>query len=163
MKNIIRFLVFLFLLNGGYVVILCQTVQTSIQNLSEKADVIVTGKVTSQKSEWNSSKDRISTKVTIQVGEFLKGVESQTQIVVTHPGGEVGEVGELYSHMPRFGNNEEVLLFLKKDNHNNYKVLDGEDGKLTLYHDQVTGEEITSFNEKISSLKNEIKKYIGEQ
>ena len=144
-------------------VLFSQTVQTSIQNLSEKADIIVTGKVTDQKSEWNSSKDRILTKVTILVDEFLKGSDSHNQIVVTHPGGEVGEVGELYSHMPKFNNSEEVLLFLKKDKQNNFKVLDGEDGKLTLYHDQVTGEKITSFNEKISSLKNEIKKYIGQQ
>lgn len=138
-----------------------QTSQPKIENLTKQADVILTGKVIEQKSEWNNNQTRISTQSTIQVDEYLKGNEINKTITITTPGGEVGEVGELYTHMPKFSKAEDVLLFVKKDKNNAaYKIVDGEDGKLTLYKDQKTGETITSFNKKISSLKQEIKNYV---
>lgn len=141
-----------------------QTIQSEIKNLSEGADVIVIGKVVDQKSHWNEGKTRILTQATIQVDEFLKGNNNETSIYVITPGGEVGEVGELYSHMPRFSNDEEVLLFAKKDKRDaSYKVLNGEDGKLTLHKDKSTGERVTSFNKKVSTLKKEIKSYVEKQ
>ena len=85
-------------------------------------------------------------------------------MVVTYLGGEVGDVGELYTHMPKFEDDEEILVFLKRDERNsNYKVFYGEEGKLTLYRDKITGERVTSFNKKISSIKKEIKNYVEKQ
>ena len=136
---------------------------SEIKSLSEGADVIVIGKVVQQKSNWNENRTRIYTNVTIEVEEFLKGTNTG-EIVVTHPGGEVGEVGELYTHMPKFRNDEEVLVFLEEDTRSNaYRVLNGENGKMTLLKDKTTGEKVTPFNQKISTFKNEIKKYIGNQ
>ena len=138
-----------------------QTVQSEIKNLAKDADVILTGKVVEQKSQWNHDQTRISTQSTIKVDEYLKGSNIDKSIIVTTPGGEVGEVGELYTHMPRFSNDEDVLLFVKKDKKDmSYKVVNGEDGKLTLYKDKKTGEIVTSFNRKISALKKEIKSYV---
>lgn len=165
MKSIFNFflptilLIVLFQLEGN-----SQTVQSQIKNLSESADVILTGKVIDQKSQWNHDQTRISTQSTIKVDEYLKGNNIDKSIIVTTPGGEVGEVGELYTHMPRFSSDEDVLLFVKKDKKDmSYKVLNGEDGKLTLYKDKKTGEIITSFNKKISVLKKEIKNYVEKQ
>ncbi|MEJ2542779.1 MAG: hypothetical protein P8Y99_01800, partial [Calditrichaceae bacterium] len=79
-----------------------------ITKLTKKADIIVTGKVTHKQSNWNENKTRIYTKTTIQVNELLKGKTSGKSIEVIYPGGEVGEVGELYTHMPTFENDEEV-------------------------------------------------------
>ena len=90
----------------------------AIKVLSKGADVIVTGKVAKQKSSWNKDKTRIYTQATLQVDEYLKG-NSGNSVVVTYPGGEVGDVGELYTHMPRFTNDENVLVFLKKDQKDN--------------------------------------------
>ena len=156
---------FVFLLLSGFKsTSLSQTIQSDIQSLSKGADVILTGKVTKQNSSWNKDKSRIYTDVTLEVEEYLKGNNGNKTLVVTTPGGEVGEVGELYTHMPRFSKDEEVLLFVKKDTKDmNYKVLNGEDGKMTLYTDKKTGEKITSSNKKISKLKNEIKKYVEQQ
>ena len=143
---------------------LAQTSQSELKNLSQNADVIITGKVTQQNSNWNENRTRIYTQATIQVEEYLKGGNTGNSIVVSYPGGEVGEVGELYSHMPRFSKDEEVLLFVKKDKKDlAYKVLNGEDGKMTLYTDKKTGEKVTASNKKISSLKNEIKNYVEQQ
>jgi hypothetical protein len=141
-----------------------QSMQAKMKKLSENSDLIVEGKVVQKKSKWNDNKTRIYTDVTLQVDEYLKGNQGNKTIVVTTPGGEVGEVGELYTHMPKFENDENVLVFVKEDKKNkNYKVLNGEDGKMTLYKDKVTGEKVTPSNMKMSKLKEEIKDYVNKQ
>src|SRR5512135_775439 len=134
-----------------------QSFQAEIKALSEGSDVILTGKVTKQKSEWAENKSRIITKTTIQVDEYLKGNGNNNSVVVSHPGGEVDGVGELYSHMPEFNDNEEVLVFLKKDtNSSDFKVFSGEDGKISLIKNS-SGEKITASNISLNTLKIQIK------
>ncbi len=155
--NFIVFMVF-FILFIQFT-ILPQSDQAEVKALSRGADVILTGKVTKQKSEWAQNKSRIITKTTIQVDEYIKGNGTKGSVVINHPGGEVDGVGELYSHMPAFQNNEEVLLFLKKDNKSNdYKVFAGEDGKISLLKDK-SGEITTASRIPLSSLKAQIKSY----
>lgn len=165
MKTVSRNLfLIIFLFSGTHSLLLAQSIQLKMKNLSQKSDVILEGKVVKQNSLWNQNKTRIYTEVTLEVDEYLKGNNGNKTIVVTAPGGEVGDVGELYSHMPRFSNDEDVLLFVKKDKKDmSYKVVNGEDGKLTLYKDKKTGEKVTSFNKKVSSLKKEIKNYVEKQ
>jgi len=154
-------LLIIFLFGGAHSLLLAQSIQSKMKNLSENSDVILEGKVVKQNSSWNQNKTRIYTEVTVEVDEYLKGNRGNKTLIVTTPGGEVGEVGELYSHMPSFSKDEEVLLFVKKDKKDeSYKVLNGEEGKLTLYRDKKTGEKVTSFNKKISTLKKEIKNYV---
>jgi hypothetical protein len=143
---------------------LSQSIQSEIKNLSEGADMIVTGKVVNQKSEWNSDKSKIYTNVTIQVDEFLKGSNNQNRIVIKNLGGEVGNVGETYSHVPTFQDDEDVLLFVKKSTKDeSLRVFEGDEGKLTLYQDKITGEKVTSKNIKASEIKKEIKNYVEKQ
>jgi len=141
---------------------MAQTSQSELKNLSQNADVIITGKVTQQNSSWNETRTRIYTIATIQVEETIKG-GGQNHVDVRYPGGEVGDVGELYSHMPTFANNEEVLVFLKRDeNSPAYKVLNGEEGKLTVIADPKTGEKVVGQNIKVNSLTSQIKSYIND-
>jgi hypothetical protein len=165
MKTISRnLLIIIFLIYGVQSTLQAQSIQSTTKSLSENSDVILEGKVVKQNSSWNQNKTRIYTEVTVEIDEYLKGNKGNKTLIVTTPGGEVGDVGELYSHMPSFSNDEEVLLFVKKDKQGeNYKVLNGEDGKLTLYRDKKTGEKVTSFNKKISTLKKEIKSYVDKQ
>ncbi len=137
---------------------------SAIKMLSKNADVIVTGKVSKQKSNWNKDKTRIYTEATLQVDEYIKGNNGSNQVVVTYPGGEVGDVGELYTHMPKFKNDEEVLVFLKKDKSNkSFKVYDGEEGKISVIKNEKTGEKTTSSNIKINDLKTQIKGYLKQK
>ena len=161
----IKLILLLILISGGLLFSsLAQDRSLEIKKLSKGADVILTGKVTKQNSSWNENKTRIFTKATLQVDEYLKGNNSGNSIEVTYPGGEVGDVGELYTHMPRFTNDEEVLVFLKKDQKSKeFKVFDGEDGKITVIKDAKTGEKFTGSNVKINSLKREIKNYLNEK
>ena len=142
---------------------LAQTSQFEIKQLSEKSDVIITGKVTQQNASWNESRTRIYTYATIQVDEYLKGGNTGNSIVVSYPGGEVGDIGEFYTHTPKFVNNEEVLVFLKKDKAgSSYKVVNGEEGKLTVISDAKTGEKITSQNVRVNTLTAQIKNYVND-
>lgn len=153
-----------FLLFGTQNLLLAQSLQSNIKNLSQGADMIVTGKVVDQKSQWNSDNSRIYTQVTIQVDEYLKGSENQDRIVITHLGGEVGNVGETYSHIPTFSNDEDVLVFAKKSaKDESLRVFEGEEGKLTLYQNKNTGEKVTSNNIKASEIKKEIKSFVEKQ
>jgi len=139
-----------------------QNKASEIEVLAAGADLILTGKVVEQNSSWNEDKTRIYTDVTLTVDEYIKGSSSDYRLVVTHPGGEVGDVGELYTHFPRFYDNEEVLLFVKKDlKDNKYKVFKGEYGKITLLNDKSTGEKMAFQNTKISELKEQIKNSIN--
>ena len=138
-----------------------QLTSSDVESMSKNADLIITGKVVEQNSSWNENNTRIYTQATIRVEEYIKGNNNSGPVIVSYPGGEVGEVGELYSHMPRFENNEEVLVFLKKDDKStNYKVFNGEKGKINVLTDPKTGEKVTTSNVQINTLKAQIKSYI---
>lgn len=161
MRTYLLFLIILFVIN---LPLLSQSIHSELKNLSENADAILTGKVIEQKAEWNMDKTRIFTTVTIEVDEYLKGSNSQSRITVIHPGGEVGEVGEIYSHVPTFLNDENVLLFVKQNrNDMSFRVLEGEVGKISLAVDKLTGEKITANNKNISAYKKEIRSYLKTQ
>ena len=132
---------------------------SKIQKLAREADVIVTGKVKEKKSAWNENRTRIYTRATLDVDEYLKGKNDGQAVEVVYPGGEIGEVGELYTHMPKFEENEEVLVFLKKDKKNkSFRVVDGEAGKMKLLLDPGKKEKVTNSNISIREIKAEIKK-----
>jgi hypothetical protein len=146
-----------------YFTIFAQQMAVGLQDLSLGADVIITGKVTQQSSSWNDDNTRIYTRATIQVDEYLKGTNSGNSVVVTYLGGEVGDVGEMYSHMPRFVDDEEVLVFLRKDDKSSdYKVYNGENGKINVINDPKTGEKVTTSNVQFNSLKAQIKNYVND-
>ncbi len=161
-RSICIFFTFLFLC-GIYPAYFAQQIATELNELSKGADVILTGKVTQQASSWNEDKTRIYTRATIQVDEYIKGSNTGNTVTVKYLGGEVGEVGEMYSHMPRFEDKEEVLVFLKKDEKSNdYKVFNGENGKISVVNDPKTGEKVTTSNVRISSVKAQIKAQIND-
>ena len=150
--TIMRLLCALIIVGGFFSAAFAQLTSSEVESMSKNADLIITGKVTQQSSSWNEDNSRIYTLATIQVEEYLKGNNNSGPIVISYPGGEVGEVGEMYSHMPRFEDNEEVLVFLKKDDKStNYKVFNGEEGKINVIIDPKTGEKVTTSNVQINS------------
>lgn len=161
-RSIRIFFTFLFLC-GIYPTYFAQQLATELKELTRGAEVILTGKVTQQASSWNEDKTRIYTRATIQVEEYIKGNNAGNTVTVKYPGGEVGEVGEIYSHMVRFEDKEEVLVFLKKDEKSaDYKVYNGENGKISVINDPKTGEKATTSNMRINSIKAQIKSYIND-
>ena len=159
-NRVLFFVLFLLWLGPAF---FAQQMNVELKDLSVGADVIITGKVTQLYSSWNDDNTRIYTRATIQVDEYLKGINNENSIIVTYPGGEVGDVGEMYSHMPTFRDKEEVLLFLKRDNQTpDYKVFNGENGKISIIDNPKTGEKVTASNVQINSLKAQIKNFVND-
>lgn len=140
-----------------YITAYSQSHSPHIKKMSKESDLIFTGKVLDQKSKWNDNKTMIYTDVTIEVEEYVKG-RSSNRVIIRHPGGEVDDIGELYSHMPKFDLGEEVLLFAVKDKKDGkLRVCDGENGKVQIILDKVSGKKMTALNKKVSDLKKEIR------
>jgi len=135
-----------------------------IQELTKGADLIVTGKVHKKVSGWNDKKTRIYTKTTLQVDEVLKGKKGGATVEVTSPGGEVDGIGELYTHMPRFEDAEEVLVFLKKsEKDGNYRVYNGEEGKISIPTEAKAQKNEKNAAMQLNDLKAQIRKYSKEK
>lgn len=119
--------------------VISQSKAVKTEDLVKKSDLIVIGKVGRKASEWNADRSRIQTRVSVTVDQTIKGAHAGTTITVVVPGGEVDGVGEWYSHTAQFAENEDVVVFAKKDNRGDYRVAGGEHGKVTLEKDKATG------------------------
>lgn len=138
-----------------------QNIDAKLKKITSEADVILTGKVIKQTHSWGKSKSKIYTFVTIEVDDYIKGNQTEKTLIVRHPGGEVDGIGELYSHMPKFRDDEEILLFAEKERGSStYKVVQGEEGKITIYPDKKKGNKTTLFNKNLEAFKKEIKSYV---
>lgn len=141
-----------------------QKESVKIKKLTQGADIILTGKVTHKKAEWNFDKTRIYTRTTLKVDEYLKGSDSENTVEVICLGGEIGEIGEIYSHTPSFENNEEVLVFLEKDKKSNhYKIMNGLDGKMQIINNENKNSKVSAEMEHIKSVKDQIKHYLQKE
>lgn len=160
-----RLFYFLVLIIAGFHVIsIAKDESSKIKKLSKDSDVILTGKVIAKESSWNESKTRIYTKTTVQVDEYLKGTDRGGSVEISYLGGEVGDVGELYTHMPRFEDDEEVLVFLKQDDQSEaFKVMYGEEGKIKVTRDEKSNEKVTSSKVRLNDLKSQIKSYVNDR
>ncbi len=140
-----------------------QQITTSLKSLTKNSEVVLIGKVSKQESKWNENKSRIYTDVTIDVDEYLKGQTGEKYITVSHLGGEVGEVGELYTHMPSFKEEEEMVLFVKRDkNDGKYRVYSSENGKIEIIKNKSSNQRFTASNKKVDDIKKEIQSYLAE-
>jgi hypothetical protein len=126
-------------IGGGFAPLLAQERSVSVEELTRNSEVVAVGKVRQKKSAWVGKGERIETTVTLDVSEYVKGGGSGT-IEVTTPGGEVGGVGELYTHSARFEKDEEVVVFARRDRNNRYQVAGGSSGRQKVTTDPATGE-----------------------
>lgn len=126
-------------------------IKVSLPDLVKEADHIVVGKVTSMKSSWDADKTLIRTFVTISVDEYVKGPSSRRDCVVSYVGGVVGDIGLWQSDTPRFKQGEQVLVFLKRDEKNTFKVLGRYQGKFTI-----EGNTVVERNVSVSTFEKQI-------
>ena len=124
-----------------------QSRSLTVEELTRRAAIAAVGKVTSMRSEWTSDKSRIITRVTVAVDQYLKGTRQDPTLTITVPGGEVEGVGEMYTHMAQFRNNEEVVVFAEQDASGGLRVTGGEQGKLTITTERTTGKRVVAENQ----------------
>jgi hypothetical protein len=109
----------------------------SVESLTLGAAWILVGTVVDLESEWNNERTLIYTHVTVAVEDHIKGALEQTEVNVTVPGGQVGDVGVSVSGVPEFSKGEEVLLFLEENEAGEFHVLGGFQGKFVIYGDKI--------------------------
>lgn len=119
--------------------------------LTDQAEIVAVGTVAGMKPEWNADKTRIFTRVTVSVSEILKGGGEQ-QLSILTPGGEIGEVGEMYFGTPRFAKDEEVVVFVKKGPDRVFTVVGGAQGKATITRETTTGAKMVGQTMKLDEL-----------
>jgi hypothetical protein len=102
--------------------------KVDLSQLAQGADAVVHGVVRRVESRWSGDKQRIVTDVEIQVTESLKGQPGGT-VLVTQPGGRVGDVGQVVHGLASFTAGEEVVVFLEKRGARAFRVASMAQGK----------------------------------
>ena len=113
----------------------------NLQYLTQGAEIIVVGRCTAIRSAWNAKRTRISTYISYEVEENIKGGLRDQQIVVTTLGGTVGSITQMMVDGPTFEVGERSLLFLTaSDEPATFRIQGLRRGKLRIYSDSRTGE-----------------------
>ena len=123
----------------------------STEELTEKSDVILTGRVISQHCQWNDERNQIYTYISIRADTLLKnGKQVENDIIVIKQLGGIMDSLQLFiPGMPSFDVGEEVLLFLTDRETDpvsgrplNYLVYGLAQGKFSVIFDPVSGQRI---------------------
>lgn len=126
--------------------------RADLPELAQTSDAIVHGTVRRVESRWSGDGRRIVTDVEIQVTEALKGQAGQagSTVLVTQPGGRVGDIGQRVSGLASFSPGEEVVVFLERRGtrafrlsgmaQGKYQVQRSEGGKSALAVPEPTGD-----------------------
>lgn len=127
-------------------------IQLTDQELTEMSDRIALGTVTGVTSSWNVNMDFITTAVTVQVEQDIKGTGSNPLVVTLH-GGSVGDITLTVSEMPEFEAGQRVVVFLGPFTGSDYQVVGLFQGKFTIVDGfvQETGETEQDFLARIAS------------
>jgi hypothetical protein len=115
--------------------------QISLEELTLRSDVILTGKCIASQSRWDDQARMVMTDSVFAVDRYLKGQGSAT-ITVTAPGGALPDRNLVMTipGMVEFSPKEEVLLFLAKTRSRNYTVYGLSQGKFVIQTDAKTAD-----------------------
>ncbi len=92
-----------------------QVISLDLDEMTDRADVIVHGTVVAVTSErMPQARGRIHTKVTVEPTEVLRSDRQQVRYVISVPGGTVGRLGQLVPGAPTFAVGEEVVVLLSR-------------------------------------------------
>lgn len=109
-------------------------VPMGLDELSQKADIIVHGEIIHVKSEWTKDNSSIRTIVFVSVQEQWKG-KPTSSLSFIQPGGSIGEISEEVPGLPTFQSSDKVILFLKEIPGNGMTLFGGEQGRFLLTTD----------------------------
>lgn len=106
----------------------------TIEALARESDAVVRGRVERRESRWSPDRLRIHTLVTVQVSAVWRG-SAPERVVVSTPGGEVGDVGQWVDAAPTFADGEEVVVFLSRRPSGDFEVRGMRQGKFRVEGD----------------------------
>jgi hypothetical protein len=94
----------------------------NMEQLVQRADLIVQGQVESVYSRWDEARRLIFTYVSIRVDESLKGSAPQS-VVIRQIGGSVGTIQMSVAGVPQFRSGEMTVVFLKRQDDSTFQVV----------------------------------------
>ena len=115
-----------------------QVKNMSAEELTLESNSILYGKCTKMESAWTEDKSMILTQVTVVPEYYLKG-NLGSEVTITVPGGQVGDIIYEVSEMPNFQKGEEVFAFIWKHPSGLNLITGGYQGKLKIDKDEKTG------------------------
>ncbi|RJQ36456.1 MAG: hypothetical protein C4555_07455, partial [Dehalococcoidia bacterium] len=138
--------------------------KTSLDELTDNADAIVTGTVIEKISYWNDEHTSIYTSVIISVDDGVKGATSGERFTVILEGGEADGMGLLVSDQPEFAVGEQTFVFLKRlspeqipqddvlsiSTGEQFEVYGGFRGKYTIEEDKIGTLGVAQFKERVN-------------
>jgi hypothetical protein len=114
-------------------------VELPLPLLARRADRIVRGQVTAQRSRWDADHRRIYTDVTIVVSRVYKGPPTPV-LTVERLGGSRDGIGMRVVGEARFADQEQVLLFLEEAPDGRARTVAMAQGKWRIVGAEVSGE-----------------------
>ena len=130
----------------------------SLENLMDRAEIIIIGTVAEINSQWNKDKTSILTFVKINIEENIKGNNAKKEIIIRVLGGEVDDIGLDVSNSPKFKVDQQYLCFLQRDTDDTFAVTGWEAGKFISENGFWKNEIFKISNSKILELKVNIQK-----
>ena len=115
-----------------------QVKEMSAKELTNESTAVFYGKCSKKESKWNDKKSIIFTYVTVVPEAYIKG-SLGTEVVITVPGGQVGDILYEVSEMPVFIEGEDVMAFVWKNPAGKNLVTGGYQGKMKIEKDAKTG------------------------
>jgi len=106
----------------------------SLEQLVQKADLIVQGQVESVYTQWDEDRRLVFTYVAIRVDEPLKG-ESPRSVLIRQVGGIVGTIQMSVVGVPQFRSGEMTLVFLKRQDDSTFQVVGMNQGLYEIIED----------------------------
>jgi hypothetical protein len=137
----------------------------SLEELSSGADSIIVGQVLLRKSHWNRDKSDIYTKIVISMEERLKGNVRSDKIVISVPGGKIGDTTVEVTDVADFSVGEKVVIFIHPltdkqvaedgiditgDDAPWFRIHGGFQGKFTVQDGKVGNSPLMKFKERIA-------------
>jgi hypothetical protein len=120
-----------------------QVIKMSEKDLTNESTAVLYGKCTKVASEWNANRSIIFTYVTIVPEEYVKG-NLGAQVVLTVPGGQVGDIVYEVSDMPVFVEGEETFAFIWTNPDGKNLITGGPQGKMKIEKDSKTGKKMVN-------------------
>ena len=103
----------------------------SFERLIAEADVIARGRVDELKSRQDSDRRSFTTVVTVSVERQFKGPKISS-LAIEQPGGSIGDLAQGVPGLPEFSSGESVIIFLKRQRRDVYRVVGGKQGKFIV-------------------------------
>ena len=113
----------------------------TMDSLVRASELVIYGRALASSSLWDPATETIWTQTEFAVLDGAKGNPART-IIVSEPGGIIGDVGHLFPGVPRFDSGQEVVLFLYRTPANRLRISGLLQGVYNVEQDRGSGEKL---------------------